>query len=545
MYEAWTVYLAGDYDEPRFTKKFCGMTTIRGYDSYPGVVSSISELYDQKELMDMHIKSLETYKSKHKRSWTSRLVRSGTPSYEDDIDGRIRKLPNHVQSEICRLLSDREEASSNRYHNRPWTVVMMQEQLHRRFADANPKVIDKRHKVRFWKNPGKHDRSEYFVIIRGREGERIADPKGQCEFKRFENPWQHVDDAETRRKTRERYAKLNEKRGRTMHPPSYRYSPSPPPPSPPPPRQTFPGRSMYAAPGAYSRPHIGMPSGPRIPPPPPDPTSYYRSYQYPPPPAPTPPVSCPPPPPVQYARGIADCFRGPKYPVSAPDRPTSSYPSTDAGPPAPRASTMYAPPSHPHPPPRPGTQTFGSYSSPYTTIHCGGPYNASQDKYYPPATPPPPPAPGASAPLPPPSFPLYPYATPRPGNRVPAVNWPARVISISEPNPVSGTAYGSVGSLMVGESHGLDESEDEYYVNGMDLCGDADGAASVRSRLSAGRETVSDEEKGKGEVKEEEDPERTAQQEELRRQMGELIEANKRRNEEGARGAGGTTQVST
>ncbi|KAB5575407.1 hypothetical protein GE09DRAFT_592460 [Coniochaeta sp. 2T2.1] len=255
VYEAWTIYLSRDYNEPISSSKFCGITTVKRYDNFMGRVSSISELYDQKDLMEMYLKSLDKYKSTHKPSWPTRLVRGTATSYEDDIDARIRKLPNAVQSEISHILGDREDASSNRFHNRAWTVVMMQEQLHRRFADAKPKVVDKRHKVRFWKNPGKNDPVEYFVIIRGREGRQIRDRQGQAEFKRFENPWHYADEAEMRKRTREELNRRREKRGKIFPPPSYRYTPPPPPPPPP----AFPYRRMDNAPGPYTRLHVGTP----------------------------------------------------------------------------------------------------------------------------------------------------------------------------------------------------------------------------------------------------------------------------------------------
>ncbi|KAB5547417.1 hypothetical protein GE09DRAFT_210245 [Coniochaeta sp. 2T2.1] len=332
VYEAWTIYLSRDYDEPISSSKFCGITSVKRFDNFMGSVSSISELYDQKELTEMYLKSLDKYKSTHKRSWPSRLVRGTATSYEDDIDARTRKLPNAVQSEIAHILGDREDASSNRFHNRAWTVVMMQEQLHRRFADAKPKVVDKRHKVRFWKNPGKNDPVEYFIIIRGREGRQIRDRQGQAEFKRFENPWHHADEAEMRKRTREEINRRREKRGKTFPPPSYRYTPPPPPPPP-----VFPYRGMDKAPGPYTRPHMGTP--------------YYPT--------------------------------------------TSSLPGRPAGWPRPRAAPMppmnFAPPvphpstygPQPPPPPLSRPNAFAPNAGPYGRTYCGGTGTGKDKPFFP------------------------------------------------------------------------------------------------------------------------------------------------------------------
>ncbi|KAH8908502.1 hypothetical protein BR93DRAFT_925618 [Coniochaeta sp. PMI_546] len=514
VYEAWTIYLSSDYQEPVSVRKFCGITTVKDYDSFKGSVSSISELYDQNDLVDMYLKSLDKYKSKHKRAWPSRLVRGTARTYEDDIDSRIRKLPQAVQSEICRLLGDREDASSNRYHNRPWTVVMMQEQLHRRFADANPKVIDKRHNVRFWKNPGKNEPTEYFVIIRGREGRRVPEPMGQTEFKRFENPWHLADAAEARHRTREHLDKLREKRAKTVPPPSYRYSPPPPPPPP-----AFPKRGMYNAPGAYARPHIGMPHYPSPGGPPAPRMSHPVSHGYPrPPTVPSPPVSYPPPPPVRYAQS-ASYYGGPIYPSSAPPPP----------PPPPRPS-MYGPPPHmqPPPPPRPGTDTFLPYSGPYTRIYCGGYYNGMQETcpatVQPVSAPTPRPGPGGSG--------TWSYAD------IPGADWSAG-------NPISGTgsvmrtACGPAGSVSsLGEElDGMSRLGKEVDGGYMHFCcnDDASETSSVRSWMSGDQKGDAGEAvqgKGKENWKLGEEAGVSAQQEDLRFKMNQLIAENKRRVEQ-------------
>lgn len=121
----------------------------------PDPKSSVSELQEQQDLLDMYLESLEEYKSKDKRSWPAQLVRGTAGTYGDDIDHGIHKLRNLVQAEIYRLVSAREDASRNRHHSRAWSFVMMQEKLPRRFADATPILIKKRHKARFWKNPAR------------------------------------------------------------------------------------------------------------------------------------------------------------------------------------------------------------------------------------------------------------------------------------------------------------------------------------------------------------------------------------------------------
>lgn len=289
--------MSADYKAAVSARKVCGITVMEDLDSYQGMISTISELYEQKDLREMHFKALDKYQSKHKRNWPSRVVRGRGPSYEEDIDGRMRKLPDAVQSEISNLLADREDSSSNRFHNRAWTVVMMQEQLHRRFANVDPTVVPKRHKVRFWKNPGKNERSEYLIIIRGGERRRFTEEKGQSEFKRFENPWRKADEAEMWKKASEQRARRREriKDAAKAAPPSHWYRVPPGPPSPVfnPPKPGFypPPDSSYA-----------------VPPPPPPP----RSWSYPPPPAPTPPASYPTPPPVRCAQSTSHC--PPRFP---------------------------------------------------------------------------------------------------------------------------------------------------------------------------------------------------------------------------------------
>lgn len=246
----------------------------------------------------MHFKALDKYKDKHNRDWPSRIVRGKSPTYEEDIDSRMRKLPDAVQSEISNLLADREESSSNRFHNRVWTVVMMQEQLHRRFANADPTVVPKRHKVRFWKNPGKNQRSEYLLIIRGGEGRRVTGEKGQSEFRRFDNPWRKADDAEMYKKALQqrtrRRERVKEKEEAKVAPPSYRYSAPPGPPSPvfnPPRQASYPS---YHPPAAIVPPPLRSYAAA-----PPPPAAIPGSWSFPPPPAPTPPTSYPTPPPVR------------------------------------------------------------------------------------------------------------------------------------------------------------------------------------------------------------------------------------------------------
>lgn len=254
----------------------------------------------------MHLDTLSEYHAKNERTWASRLIRGPARSYKDDIDRRIRKLPGPVQSEINQLLADRENASSNRYHNRAWTVVLMQEQLPYRFADANPTAV-KKHKVRLWKNPGKSTCREYFIIIRGTEGRPVNDKKGVRAFKRFGNPWKDADKAECREKARQRKIKRTVNRMKPNPPgtprPGGGASPSPPREShlyaPPPPRPQF------MVPGSSHRPPAYSPA-----------PGYFC-----PPAAPTPPVSYPPPP---GAPGAGNVPRPTVYPYQHQQPPTAS-----------------------------------------------------------------------------------------------------------------------------------------------------------------------------------------------------------------------------
>lgn len=142
----------------------------------------------------MTVDAVRKYQSANKRSLPSRMIRRRARSYENDLDERIQKLPRPVQSELYSLLADREYSSSNRFHRRDWTVVVMEEEYRYRFASTECELVQK---PRFWKRKKEAQRpKQYFFVIRGGDGRVAADDKGMYRARRYGNPWKRVDATE-------------------------------------------------------------------------------------------------------------------------------------------------------------------------------------------------------------------------------------------------------------------------------------------------------------------------------------------------------------
>lgn len=205
VYEAWILSEWGEHERVEKTS-FCGLNVCTRYiwdsDQYPQV-DRITKPHDQDELSGMTLAAVDRYHAAGKRSLASRLLGGRHKSYERDLDERVRKLPSLVQSELDGLLGDRESATSNRFHRREWTVVMMREQYCYRFASAEYEEVNRKSR-RFWKRNNAGRPVEYFFIIRGAEGKVATDDKGIHKTSLHGNPWRRVDAMEEARMQRAR-----------------------------------------------------------------------------------------------------------------------------------------------------------------------------------------------------------------------------------------------------------------------------------------------------------------------------------------------------
>lgn len=248
VYEAWVLCMSHETDHDVTKLTSCGVDFLSARDEEKPFVVSGSESYDQQELSDMTLASVDSYHAATKRGFAARLFRGKPKTYEQDLDERLRKLPMALQSNLHDLLRNREEATSNRFRRRDWTVVMMREQYRYRFANAAPEQVKK--KKGLWK--GKDPRRvEYLFVIKGAEGKVAADDKGMYQPSEFGNPWRRVDDEEKRLRERAKDIKRHGKGylGDEWCPPPRRRSLSPVPnPRGPPPGSRFqdihdPGRT--------------------------------------------------------------------------------------------------------------------------------------------------------------------------------------------------------------------------------------------------------------------------------------------------------------
>lgn len=198
VYEAWVLCMSHETDNEVTKLRSCGFDILSAHDEERPFVVSRTETYEQQELSDMTLASVNSYQAANKRGFAARLFRGKPKTYEQDMDERLRKLPVSLQSNLNGLLRNREEATSNRFRRRDWTVVMMREQYRYRFANAAPEPVKKKG---MWKAKDPR-RVEYLFVIRGAEGRVAADDKGMYQPREFGNPWKRVDEEE--RQLRER-----------------------------------------------------------------------------------------------------------------------------------------------------------------------------------------------------------------------------------------------------------------------------------------------------------------------------------------------------
>lgn len=252
VYEAWVLCMSheNDYEVTKLTS--CGFDILSTHDEERPFVVSRTEAYEQQEMGDMTLASVNSYHAANKRGFAARLFRGKPKTYEQDLDERLRRLPVSLQSNLNGLLRNREEATSNRFRRRDWTVAMMREQYRYRFANAAPEPVRK--KGGLWKK-GKDSsrRVEYLFVIRGAEGRVAADDRGMYQPREFGNPWKRVDEEERQLRERSRDIRRFGKgyvqdgwfpppRGRSLSPAPNVPGPVPPPlrgPPPPPPFQDY------------------------------------------------------------------------------------------------------------------------------------------------------------------------------------------------------------------------------------------------------------------------------------------------------------------
>ncbi|KUI61187.1 hypothetical protein VP1G_08354 [Cytospora mali] len=204
VYEAWVLCISHETGHEVTKLTSCGFNILSTHDEAAPWVFCKAESYEQQELCDMTLAAVERYQAANKRCLPSRLIRGQAKPYEHDLDQRIQKLPVSMQSELHGLLRRREEATSNRFHRRDWTVAMMREQYRYRFASAKPEEVKR--SGGFWKKKDQR-RIEYFFILRGADGKVATDNKGLYQPREFGNPWKRVDEDE--RWERERARDMN------------------------------------------------------------------------------------------------------------------------------------------------------------------------------------------------------------------------------------------------------------------------------------------------------------------------------------------------
>ncbi|KAL1852423.1 hypothetical protein Daus18300_012182 [Diaporthe australafricana] len=242
VYEAWVLCLSHETDHEVTKITSCGLDILSARDEEKPFVVSRTEPYEQDELAGMALASVDGYRAASRRGFAARLLRGRPKTYEQELDERLRRLPMSLQSNLNGLLRNREEASSNRFHRREWTVVMMREQYRYRFANAAPEPVKKKG---LWKGKDSK-RTEYLFVIRGAEGRVATDDKGMYQPHEFGNPWKRVDMEERlmRERSRDirRFGKEYVQEGWMPRPRGRSLSPMPEPPRGPvpPPFRSYP-----------------------------------------------------------------------------------------------------------------------------------------------------------------------------------------------------------------------------------------------------------------------------------------------------------------
>ena len=186
---------------------------LEAYDEFSGRAFVTPQPSAQSELADMHLRAIDDFRTKHKRGWPARAFCGKGKTYEQDLDERCRGLPAVVMTAVTKLLFDRGKATSTHHRTRTWTVVVMRQQLHHRFAQAEFTEV-KHHKVRFWKNPKPEEEMLYTVLIRGAETKAFAGEDAITTFEPSFNPWVKADNAERQARVREERLRRESRRSK-------------------------------------------------------------------------------------------------------------------------------------------------------------------------------------------------------------------------------------------------------------------------------------------------------------------------------------------
>ncbi|SPQ21540.1 9689f04a-9b22-4d14-b8c3-a76173800c3e [Thermothielavioides terrestris] len=387
VYEAWNIDYYPEEREVVESVKVLGVK-VENYQHIASSTHVTPQPSTQSELAAMHLRGLEDFRAKHKRCWATRPFRRKGKTYEQDLEERCRRLPSEVQDAITQLLLDRGNASSTRYRTRTWTVVVVREQLRRRFAQPDFTEV-KQHKLRFWKKRGTEEPLRYTVVIRGVETKACVGEECINSFAPRSNPWMQADNAEIRRRLREERDRRDSPAGkrRVFSPPYYRTR----------------DRARSLSPPAY-RSRRGRYASPA-------PSSLDYRYESPPPYRRCTRSESPLPSPSPSARIRVMPRYDPRPFDEAPFPPTPPESYT----PPPLVSAYYRPSATaPAPPFPPAPAPY------YTTATTNPPYFLPRPAYAPMpllpprpcprADPPPSPAPAALQPLPPPNHPTGPHA---------------------------------------------------------------------------------------------------------------------------------------
>lgn len=228
VYEAWNFYFFPERQETFGGKTVLGIK-IQEYDNFESRVSLSSRPSEQSELAEEHLRAIKEHRDKNCRGWAGKLILGKGITYDEDLNQRCEKLPEHVKQALTGLLLDKGRATSTRFRTRAWRVVSMREQFFFRFSGNDfPEAKNQ---------PAKKTSSTPMVfsfIIQGGETKVSTTADGVTTSDAWSNPWATADRKEILNKSRERSHRRTDRHAKSFEfesPPSYRSS-SPPPRSP-------------------------------------------------------------------------------------------------------------------------------------------------------------------------------------------------------------------------------------------------------------------------------------------------------------------------
>ncbi|KAK3986723.1 hypothetical protein QBC44DRAFT_332637 [Cladorrhinum sp. PSN332] len=247
IYEAWNFSFSPAHRDVSSSRKVLGFEVDQRCRTYYARVMRIPQPSEQSDLADIHLRSVKEFQDKHRRSWAGRILRGNGKTYEQHLDERCNNLPEQVQQSINALLEDRGKSTSTIYRTRTWSVVSLKEQRAFRFAQTDLTEVKPR-KSRFWKkNKGPKEPLVYSLVLLGKETKVCSSEEGTKMFDSWGNPWAPADDAEARKKSRERQLQREARRAKIFpSPPSYRS-----------------GRERSVSPPSYRSPRSRYSSPPR------------------------------------------------------------------------------------------------------------------------------------------------------------------------------------------------------------------------------------------------------------------------------------------